>query len=274
MFVSVVPFAYFCLSRLSGKVQKISWCCIYVVPIMIFFVVFDKVSWIDVLLAYVLINIIYENGYLQNDILTTRKEERPTKRISNELEEVICGKIKIIFFVRSIIMLSVCILLYITTNKFDFLCLITASALLQIIFLFFNWYRGKLNIVLIAVMSYLRFYAPLFPFFINMSMTEDLLALFFVYPFCKFVEFFKETKYRTYLISDLIPVVDKFRVVYYIVLSLILIFINVAGDVSTIYSLAVCLYYTLYRCLSYVFILKFDGFRKAVSSGAKSEFRK
>lgn len=273
MFDFVFPQAYFFKTRLVSRFQRISWFFVFVVPVICFYLLFEEVDLIQLFFSFITINYIYENGYIQNDVLTVRYEEAPTKRLSEKEAMFALERIKLIFLSRAFVLFSLLCLLYSISNLNYFLIYIACCVVLQSVFLFYNAVRGKINIFLILPMSFLRFYSPLLPFFVGHGMWGETFFLVLLYPLCKTLEFTKEKKYNFNKISNLVPKVDVFRVYYYFFVVLIISFCGYYTDGSFPYSTMVSLYYFFYRLVG-LSVYSFSArARKSIGASAKKEFR-
>lgn len=103
---TIVPFLYFLKTRLKGKVQRVSWVFI---PSFILFNYFASLAEFKnivlLIISITLINYMYENGYLQNDIKTTKKEKNPTLRLSPEQMQKVDKNWNKIVFLRATVSL-------------------------------------------------------------------------------------------------------------------------------------------------------------------------
>ena len=107
---SLSPFAYFFTTRLKGVIHKISWICIYFISISILYIYFnpqDSIlhSLFVLLIVFCIIDMIYSNGYIQNDVITTKKEINPTLRLDTLLLTKMRQNFISIMFGRTLIIL-------------------------------------------------------------------------------------------------------------------------------------------------------------------------
>ena len=83
-----LPFVYLFKSRLKSKMNKISWFIIYIIPIYFIGLSVSNTELLNYslifILAVIVFNSVYELGYLENDIQTTKKESNPTYRIDEK----------------------------------------------------------------------------------------------------------------------------------------------------------------------------------------------
>ncbi len=274
-----LPGLYFVETRLKGLTQKISWIIIYLIPIFTFY--FWNISKVTVsssialVLAIILVNLIYENGYIQNDVWTTRRESKPTQRLSELDSDFIFKHAVLIFSVRLLWFVVLTAALSMIVKLSYFIHFIYGIILLQGIFSTYNLFRSKVNLYLILPLSYLRFYLPLL---ILVSINDNLyflLSLFLLYPVPKFLEFCKQPRYGMHLVSKIVGNIDRFRVFYYLFLivisSVIFYFSNIP---HSDFLLFISTFYFLYRLSGYLLIKRSARFNRAVLKGAKEEYRK
>lgn len=273
MWYALIPYCYFIKTRLSRPAQQISWFFVYFVPVFLFYIILDYHSFFALILSYYVVNLVYENGYIQNDVITTRIELNPTKRLSDKDCYILYSNIEKIFLSRFFIFVFFILWLYALLPSDGFVFLLLLLFLLQILFIFYNLIRGKFNFYLILPLSYLRFYLPILPFLILNNYYVEAIALFFVYPLAKLLEFSKEEKFGFKRLPRVIGNIDKFRVVYYLIVGSLLLFSYLYFSPEPVASLIVTTYYFLYRLLGYFIYYRSARFKKLVISGAKKEFR-
>lgn len=243
-----IPYAYFLKSRLITRFQRVSWFFVYFVPILIFWLTYDSSVSIGYLIAsYVVINMVYENGYIQNDSLTIKKESNPTIRIPLADIDFVQENIRKVFFVRLINIFLLLFLVFCFSEWYVFLLFLTFSFVLQVLFIVYNTIRSRVNLFLILPLSYLRFYAPLVALCLVDGRLDMVGFLFILYPLPKFIEFIKNPKYGFPRASKVIGNIDNFRVVYYFACLALLILFQ-----SESFLVFLAAYYFLYRFSSLV----------------------
>jgi hypothetical protein len=173
-----------------------------------------------------LINYVYENGYIQNDVLLTKKEKNPTLRLVTEVLNNIRKNINKILISRFIVLIFIMyILSFLIEDSKSYYTLLFIIFFLQLLYLIYNSVRSVLNLYLILPLSYIRFYGFIVPFVEYENLLEFIIATIFIYPLSKFLEFTKQPRYGYKFISGIIGNVDIFRVIYYLII-LILFFLN------------------------------------------------
>lgn len=273
---SVLPFLYFMKTRLKGKIQKISWIFVYFIPAFILFYNFISISidnFVLLILSLTFINYIYENGYLQNDIKTIKRENDPTLRLSLEEIENIDKRWNLILILRSLICLSLLFLFYIFSKNLEFtMILFLIGLLLQILYLIYNSIRNFFNLILILPINYIRFYGFLIPFVDEKSLWLFLLCTFFLYPFLKVLEFTKQSRYKLEQISRFIGIIDIFRIKYYLLIFAYFLILNIFYDGLNIY-ICLAFYYLIFRILSFYILQKKKNITSELAKNTKKSFR-
>ena len=277
---TTIPYFYFIKTRLAGIFQKISWVIIYFFPAFIIYYFLSKDNSISIqnffvyLLSITAINYVYENGYIQNDVFTSRKEKKPTKRLSeNDCEEIFNNSL-VIFSIRLLIFAFIIYLISRYGGSYNLYFSLFSCIFLQLIYLLYNNIRSIANLFLIIPLSYIRFYLPILsisPEYLNLDL---LLILLLIYPIPKFIEFSKQKKYSLTRISEMIGSIDLFRFKYYLIMVAVsaIYHINKKTTTSEVF-LIISIYFFLYRSISYLIIRKNQYLKEKVLLGAKKEYR-
>lgn len=275
---TIFPYLYFLKSRLESKIQRLPWIFVYFIPnIFLYLYITDfDISFNNIftmILSLILINYIYENGYIQNDIILTKRETNPTLRIYGEELDNIRKNIRKIFLIRFVITIFILILIFILVDDYKiFISILTMSVLLQSLYLIYNSVRSVLNLYLILPLSYIRFYGFIIPFVPYKHLVEFIILTIFIYPFSKFLEFTKQPRYGYEKISKLVGNVDLFRIKYYLIITIIYIIFYFLIEINYIY-IFVALYYLAFRFSSYIAINRIDKIKQDISKNSKKEYR-
>lgn len=226
-----LPYVYFLKTRLTGNFQRVSWLFVYFIPIIF---LYSRIASLKnvydyslLILGFLIINYVYENGYLENDVQTIKKEEKPTLRLSEEEIRIVDNSFTTIFFIRGVILILmlagyfICAK-YTTTIVMPF-TLLFAALLLQILYLIYNRIRNIVNLYLIIPLSFIRFFGFILPFVETKDMGWFVLLATLLYPLSKFIEFAQKKRFKTIISKGDTFNVDRFRVKYYLLLTLLLI---------------------------------------------------
>lgn len=258
----IVPFGYLCRITLGSILHIISWGLIYFIPVSVLYFYyskdFSKESIAILLLSFCLIDMIYTNGYIQNDALTTKKEDNPTLRLNGKFLEYARKHIIKIFCIRFIITALIWGLIY-YINKDYAIFIAIAMVVLQLLYIIYNNMRNIYNLFLIIPLSYIRFYAPIL-YIIGWDL-KNIIAMFLLYQLQKFLEFSSKKRYKTSIITKkFINNLDIFRVQYYAVLVAVNITLYLSIGLDYIFII-LALYYLAFRSV-YLILLQSRGFAK------------
>lgn len=275
---TIFPYLYFLKTRLKGKIQKISWVFVYFIPnifLYLYITGFD-ISFNNIftmILSLILINYIYDNGYIQNDIILTKKETNPTLRIYGEELDNIRKNIRKIFLIRFVITIFILILIFILVDDYKiFISILTMSVLLQSLYLIYNSVRSVLNLYLILPLSYIRFYGFIIPFVPYKHLVEFIILTIFIYPFSKFLEFTKQPRYKYEFLSKMVGNIDIFRIKYYLISNILFLLAYTLFEIEFVY-IFIFLYYLIFRLFAYVAIKKISIVKKDIFNNSKKDFR-
>jgi len=276
--LTTIPFNYFLQTRLKSKFQKISWIFVYFIPNIFLYmhVTNFELSVNNIVIMIVgitLINYIYENGYIQNDIVLTQTEKEPNLRVSGKQLDDIRRKTKQIFFLRFfVLVLLLFSVLILTNNKQIFFTYLLISIFLQSLYLIYNNIRNIWNLYLIVPLSYLRFYGFIIPFVSSQNLNEFVLMTILLYPLLKFLEFTKQPRYNFPKLSKVIGTTDRFRVIYYFIVLVITLFCFYILNSSIEYTV-VAIYYLLFRVTTFVAINNNKTIKEEMLNNTKSVYR-
>lgn len=273
---SILPFRYFIYTRLLSQVTRISHFVFYVIPIIYLFFAFSEMHDLQSILiffiAYLLVNYTYETGYIQNDTQTVKLEKTATYRLEKDEQEFIDKHFKIIIGIRSLIFLCLFFLIvYFAGNVFNTYLFVLLIFTLGVVFFVYNRIRSNLNFYLIFILTYLKSFTAVLPF-IQSSVLEIAVALAFLQPIPKLIEFTREEKYRDVLIPRLCLPVDVFRVAYFSVLTIAL---WILSDVSEILQqlLILSVYLMVFRSIGYVLSKISQRIAIDINKNTKKSFR-
>lgn len=281
---SFIPYGYFLNTRLKGTFQKISWVFVYFIPGFFLFSAFTPSFSVHttalLIIGLILVNYVYENGYLQNDLLTTKQESNPTLRLTPETSQQLRAQLLQIFTLRTIVCLILLFFYFVlsstqastqaSTQGFWVLCAVLLCT--QCLFLLYNAVRNRLNLWLIIPLSFFRFYGFILPFVPFQSWGEFILVTLLLYPVAKFLDFCKQPKFGLSKLSQWIGPVDRFRVFYYAFLTLTLVFAVFLDAISSIYAY-VSAYYCCYRILTFWAYQRSSAIRQEITQHNPADYR-
>lgn len=275
---TTIPFLYFLKTRLKGKVQRISWLFVYFIPSFVLFNFFAPLDEFKNILLLVigitLINYIYENGYIQNDVKTTKKEKNPTLRLSVEnMRYVDKNWLKIILIRTTIIIFLISLFYFISSDLKQTINLFIISLFLQILYLIYNNIRNIWNLILILPINYIRFYGFILPFIISEYLIEFIVITTLLYPLTKVLEFARQSRYNLIKISKFVGNVDIFRVKYYLVLVIFSLFLFIQTR-EYFYFFLISIYYLFFRICTLYLMTKSKRVQEELLENTKGVYRK
>lgn len=266
-FLSYFPYLYFVHTRLKKRYQQISWIFIYVVPVSFIYFYYVPLNIFNIilfLLGVTVINMTYENGYIQNDVKTIKKEKNPTLRLSKTELQYFEQNFFLILLVRWIIIVILILIFGFMSSIEQVIKLINIVLILQILYYFYNINRNIINLFLLLPINYIRYFGVVIPFLNNSEIIPFIIFTVFTYPLLKVIEFLKKDSYNIKLFKKLLNNIDLFRIYYYLlnisVFSAILILfdLNVLNLKHLTSSLIISIYFFIYRFLTYFVLKKFS----------------
>ncbi len=183
-----IPFLYFYKTRLKSFLKFISWMCIYVFPIFLFVVFFQKNTFnpediIIILLSMILVYVLYEIGYIFNDTETIRKEVNPTLRLNKKQFDFYYANKVTIYIFRFVIALSLSV-------ELAFLEIPLFNSLLPwaivLVYMLYNYFRSRVNLLLHFILVTLRYSLPIL--MVTGVKIEVVLYIMLVFPVVNLIE--------------------------------------------------------------------------------------
>ena len=238
------PLNYLFESRLRTFHSKISWILIYVIPQFLLFTIDKDISahtFIQFLLLFLSFFSFYECGYLVNDFISTKKESTPNVRLSVKRVEALQDKVWKLVFIKCLLGL-IFLGLYSALFSLDVDKYVIIWGACLVFFALHNWIRSRWNCLTYLFLCFTKYIA-----FLDFSIGDYLVVL-VIFPLLRSLEHSMKDKY---LINypEYLKNLDLNRVVYYSVLSLILLYIAKQG------LFIIALYYLCVRT-SFYLILK------------------
>ncbi len=226
--VFFIPFAYYYCVRL-GTVQKLlSWLLLYVMPTCFYMLLsagllesFCLSGLLKFLVNYLLVLLmvfnLYETGYIHNDTFATLREQEPALRLYPYNLTFFYRNAKLIFLLRLLYSVVAAVLLVAVNGLgWGVFRVIAATFMIPLIFLCYNFWRSKWNVLLYPVLVFSRYLPFLLLYCVNPRL---ILLLFLVFPFVAWLERFSMPRHRFGFMKLLIPKEESktfFRVAYYL----------------------------------------------------------
>lgn len=247
------PFAYTDRAKLSKRGRLLSYFGILVFPPVYFALVLQapSISLINTflcLLGVVLIQNLYEIGYIQNDTETIKKEANPTMRLnSTELEYYASKRISIYGTRIGIDLLLSALLVILGQSTSTVWVFLGVAHLITPFFLLYNYIRNKWNLLLHFLLSILKFSSLQFLF--SDTMQEKVLILsIFAYPLINMFDRMATPRFNKALSAFYIPRTAQIRATYYLMLFITCLVAWAVGfyDIRCIFIIG---YFFVYRSM-------------------------
>ena len=228
-----IPMQYNFSIRLKNNLPKIiSWLFINLFPTSYYALIGSENITPKTIITLIIYTIsffyLYEFGYIQNDLISTKKEKNPTERLSPSQKKYASENYNLIKYCRILIfIISALIILFLDPTQ-NTIIAISISFICFILFQIYNNWRSHYNAFLYFWLVACRFIP--FIFIINNNSSQLILhtiLILLIYPLEIGIERFSMPKYRYPIISQVIPSEKSkniFRFIYYFVITTILIF--------------------------------------------------
>jgi len=253
MYKFLFPFYYMFHTRYKTYFDKISWFIIYFIPISVVGCYFTELDTplfflINLMTILTLFNI-YEIGYIQNDVQTIKKESNPTLRLSLE-EGIFFNKYYYYIVAYKVFITLILIIMLYTINinytlELNVFNLVAMLVLLRVVFFMHNVIRNKFNILTFFGLLSLKYLIPII-YVVPSYNIQVFLGILLIFPLVRTLEHSTKLKYNAVLLQNIIKDHDKFRVKYYLFISIAILLFYM--DYSNIFFI-LSIYFLLYRGL-------------------------
>ena len=262
-----IPFYYLFYTRLKTKMEIVSWQIIFIVPQFLITYFFLEIR-IDIflqlfLLSQFIFHTLYEVGYIENDILTTKKEKNPTLRLDKKSANYMRNNYqKVIYFRYCIVLLflgllySINIIFKFEINILSFIWLLLFN---RIFFSIHNHVRNRSNILTFFILAITKYIFPLVLFVSNENMLYPILLSVIAFPLLRTIEICMLKRHNFKNFVNIIVNLDKFRILYYLISLIICLIIwhfSYLSDQNFSLAILIFLYFALFRIVSYFLIKK------------------
>ncbi|MGM9810084.1 MAG: hypothetical protein ACI30J_04365 [Paludibacteraceae bacterium] len=265
MRVFYLPFAYLYGVRMHSIGKFVSWCFLLLVPSLTYFYLSlpAETPLCTTALSYLLLwcSIIpyYELGYMYNDTYTTRKEEKPSLRLTDAQTAYFYQHTKSIYILRLLWVVALLAALG-TLNLWQTNSLLTIVWVLLLlpVFQVYNHIRGLKAVLFYPVLVSWRYIPFLLYGYGATHWWALLLLMLFSYPVEISIERFSMPRHRYPWIRRLIPDEPskaKFRCGYYIVCTLLATLLIYSFSLPYI-ALIPYLIFAIYRIVICTYTLK------------------
>lgn len=243
-----IPYLYINKTRLTAKGRLLSFVLILVLPPLYFAVLlqssFSFIHLFEAILGLLLVQNLYELGYIQNDAETIKREVNPTLRLDKNALKYYEDYKNRIYIVRLIIAIVLSIaLLIITKYSFDTVVFLIIAYLLIPVYYIYNSIRNFGNLFLHFVLTVIKYSAIQLIFLDTASIKVFLLSL-LAYPVVNFID--RAATPRFLLGLSRFYRFNEGRLIYYSIIFLLLGFCFYSNYINYL-EYAIFVFYFLYR---------------------------
>lgn len=242
----VIPFYYTLKTRITGKEKKIAYLFTFIFPVLIVSYLLNKPNFNFIIFLFGLLGLmsIYEIGYLRNDIITTKKERNPTKRLSNQEYLYVENRFSKILILKYLLFLVISLYLYFYSGA-NVIFYIINILLIEVFYYIHNRVRNRWNLISFFILSNLRYstVAILFTdkyFFVHLVFLCTISIL-------RLLEKASEKKYKFILFEKAFKNLNLARLIYYSILLVISTIIHYSTIITFL-----TLFFLVYRLGIYV----------------------
>lgn len=198
-------------TRLPSPILIVSWLVVFVVPQVVLAALNGRNGFyaaLHFLSLFLTTNYVYENGYLENDLRTVKREEKPTIRLSPDVFQRMDEDYRLIQILRGIVLAF----LFGAAVAFETeLISMLGLGALAAVFKLYNRTRKRIGLLWLFIMTSLRFSVPVIGY---LNLGEYLVWL-LAYPVPKTIEFASRSRYELSLLRFVKMSFEWFRLVYY-----------------------------------------------------------
>jgi len=257
-----IPFYYLVLSRLKSKIDRVSWIIIFIVPTFLLGLFFTDMSFYKYTLVFILANLVfyslYEIGYMENDIQTTKKEKNPTIRINNSEYIYLNQNYSRVIKIKYIIVFILVVLLALIVEDIKRLELFIGVLIVSRLFFYLhNFFRSRLNILTFFVLAITKYVMILFLVVPSDKLAFSIVMAIIIFPLLRTIEHASRNKYHLSTYATLIGNHDLFRLKYYLTILVITILLYYFFHIESLFIIIILLvYFFLFRFFSYLLVKK------------------
>lgn len=241
-----IPFTYMLQTRYKTAAYKIALILVYFLPV--FLVCFTaEMNFLLLITSILGTNCLYENGYIDNDLITTQYEAKPTLRVDSVQQESFKSLYIIMKSSRySLYLFSGMVIWYLEKEKLPFY--LSLGGLLILAYGIHNSYRSKINIISFSLLVLLKYLIPTLIGICNI--TDSFWGIWaIILNICipRIIEYAMKYFNPRYQSN-----IEKKRFIYYIFLTFISTVIFYFSHQSMV-LLILSIYYLVFRGIGYIF---------------------
>ncbi|MCI7665258.1 MAG: hypothetical protein MSS45_03810 [Fusobacterium mortiferum] len=158
-----IPILYSFITRVSKIETKISYFYVFILPNLFLSYIagmtLSKQNFYSFILSFLVLNMVYEIGYIYNDAYTTQFEKNPTLRLKEKENNYLLKHYPIMIAFRIQIIIIIFIYLQYFINIPNLKIFIINMGLLNLTYAFHNYYRGIKNLVTMFFLMFFKYLA-------------------------------------------------------------------------------------------------------------------
>lgn len=253
-----IPLLYAIETRFlkRSKLGVIVWLSEFLIPVTLAIIIIQKqnIQFLHTILAIISVYNLYEIGYIQNDCEVIKHEDNPTLRLSTPELKFYERQKYIIYLIRFIY--GVGLTFYFHNQLIPNIILLILWSIIPLFYIY-NKLRGRINLYLIFILTAYRYCMPLLlisnPYNINFWCISTCVL--YSYPLLKLIEIcaggksLPQEKWTTLFLKHYDDRF-KFRIKYYLCLSLITMIISYI-NIYWHYAYIIPLYFLFLRSIQY-----------------------
>ncbi|MDA7485743.1 hypothetical protein N9A31_00205 [Candidatus Pelagibacter ubique] len=283
MFEFYIPIYYLIHSRLKTKFDLISWQIIFLIPqfaVTYFYLHTRSDIFVQLfLISQLIFHTLYEVGYIENDVITTRDEKKPTLRLNKKsIAYLKKNYSRVIYFKYIIVIFFIGILYWIdsfTSYRLNLEAFLALLVFNRLIFFIHNSIRNRFNIFTFFILSATKYIFPLVLFVSFETMLVPIILMILIFPFLRTIEIFTLKKYKFKKIANLINNIDRFRVIYYLLCTIGLVvtwyFSHISNNNFQIF-IFIAFYFLLFRVAT-KFLIEKGVYKRDDKTKTNSQYR-
>lgn len=264
----LIPMYYTFYSRFKTTFDKISWMIIYFIPVLV--LIFTNYTlqfyWLisTFLIAVMSVYSVYEIGYIENDVITIKKEKNPTIRIRETEIRYIDNNYKKIISLKLLIIIALLSCLMILNTHFglnlNIYPFILSLVLMRVLFYLHNFIRNNFNILTFFLLSVLKYFTVVLLYFSSEKSVHLLFFILLMFNIPRTLEHSTKIKYNVVFLQNAIGNHDVFRVKYYFTVLVSLLLLRLFIVYNSFYIFIIC-WFLAYRFFV-LLALKFKFFER------------
>lgn len=245
----LIPYFYGFNTRAKTTVHRISFLLFIFAPIFIaaYFMTCGEIDILLFILSFSAMYVVYEIGYIYNDVYTTKKEKKPTRWLKTENQEAFTQDFFPFLISVRVVYAAILIVAINHLGGLNSEAFIICLALLDFSFSGHNYFRNKVNIITDFAVNIFKYSIPLIPFVTSINQFPYILWIIVEIPLARGSEFIIGHKYGLKHLQQIQT--DIRRIIFYGIL--LLIGMAISFFTKEVFYLILSGYLFTYRFLCY-----------------------